>query len=51
MKKLLVKILTTGFILGAVAFGVSQADVQKSADSEAVVNSPQAYDPGDNIRP
>ena len=51
MKKLIVKILATGFILGAAAFGVSQVDVQKSAGSDDAVLTPQAYDPGDNIRP
>ncbi|MEK4907412.1 hypothetical protein [Niallia sp. FSL M8-0099] len=51
MKKFIVKIIATGFILGAAAFGVSQVDIQKSADLDQDIQYKQAYDPGDGVRP
>lgn len=46
MKKLLLKI-TLGIMLLTGVFGVPQLDVNKTADGEELVLTPQAYDPGD----
>lgn len=52
MKKILLGIAFSALLIGG-ALQVTQTDVQKNADiaAEDMVFTPQAYDPGDGVRP